>query len=374
MVSEAELEALSSKAGFSYDWCKPYDENYDFGPYCGLNESDLARVDAFRTELDSKIPKKRFLGFTVNAPIGIAAGPLLNHKFVNHYARLGFDMPVQKTVRSVETKVHPFPNVLLVNLNKQLSDKDIGSRVTGKLEQKQEHLSITNSFGMPSKSVEEWISDFKKVYPREGQLKMISVVGTPSKPLPEDFAQLAQLCFEAGAQAVELNFSCPNVVGAEGMVYCYPTPAKEICKTVREQVGSEKKILAKLGYYAGRENMHEVLEGITEFVDGVCAINTIPLEIVDENGSQAMPGAGRLRSGVCGFAIKNLALKTVGGLVEERESLGRDFAIVGVGGITEAKDALEFLDAGADAVQIATGAMWDQMLALKIKLLLSERS
>jgi dihydroorotate dehydrogenase len=338
-----------------------------------LSHEDWSRIDSIRKELDSKIPKTKFLGFTVNAPIGVAAGPLLNHKFVNHYARLGFDMPEQKTVRSVATKVHPFPNVLLVNIDHQLQENEVGSRTVGRLDAEQKQLSITNSFGMPSKSIEEWQEDFKKVKPAEGQLKMISVVGTPSKPLPEDFAFLAQLGFEAGAQVVELNFSCPNVVGAEGMVYCYPTPAKEICKKVREQVGSGKKILAKLGHYNDRETMRGVLEGITEFVDGVCAINTIPLEIVDENGNQAMPGAGRLRSGVCGFAIKSMALHTVKSMVEEREKMGRDFAIVGVGGITIAQDALEFFGEGADAVQIATGAMWDQMLGLKIKLALSQR-
>ena len=373
MVEEAELNSLSEKAGFSYDWKKTYDENYDFGPYCGLSTEDFASVDSIRKELDSKNPKRKFLGFTVNAPIGIAAGPLLNSKFVNLYARLGLDMPVQKTVRSVATKVHPFPNVMLVNIDHQLEENEVGSRTVGRLDAEQKQLSITNSFGMPSKAIEEWQEDFKKLRLNEGQLKMISVVGTPSKPLPEDFANLAQLGFEAGAQVVELNFSCPNVVGAEGMVYCYPVPAKEICKAVREQVGSGKKIQAKLGYYNDRETMKQVLSGISEFVDGVCAINTIPLEIVDENGNQAMPGQGRLRSGVCGFAIKNMALNTVKSMVEENEKQGFGLAITGVGGITCAQDALEFLDAGADAVQIATGAMWDQMLGLKIKLALSQR-
>ena len=84
-----------------------------------------------------------------------------------------------------------------------------------------------------------------------------------------------------------------------------------------------------------------------------------------------MPGEGRLRSGVCGFAIRDLAVRTVSNFAEVRKKLGRDFAITGVGGITRPQDALEFYDAGADAVQIATGAMWDQLLGLKIKLLLS---
>src|SRR3989344_9216842 len=181
VVEEAELNSLSEKAGFSYDWKKTYDENYDFGPYCGLSTEDFASVDSIRKELDSKNPKRKFLGFTVNAPIGIAAGPLLNSKFVNLYARLGLDMPVQKTVRSVATKVHPFPNVMLVHIDHQLEENEAGSRTVGRLDAEQKQLSITNSFGMPSKAIEEWQEDFKKLRLNEGQVKRISVVGTPPK-------------------------------------------------------------------------------------------------------------------------------------------------------------------------------------------------
>ncbi len=385
-LSIQELNALSVKAGASYDWHKPYDENYDSGPHCGLSEEDWAKIDSYRAYLDSKLPKQDFLGFKVNSILGIAAGPLLNQKFVNHYYRLGFDMPLQKTVRSVFRAVHPFPNVLLVDINRQLEGKDIGSRVVGALDAKQRRLSITNSFGIPSKTIAEWREDFTQVKPGEGQLKVISVVGTPPSPgscgpgktefqaFAEDFAQLAQLCFEDGAQAVEMNFSCPNVKGSEGQIYTNPESAREICKTVRAQVGSGRKLVAKLGYYKDDAILAESIEGITSYVDGVCAINTIPLEIVDGKGGQAMPGDGRLRSGVCGFAIKSLALKTVNSIALERRKLGRDFAIIGVGGITAPEDALEFLELGADAIQIATGAMWDQMLGLKIKKLLVERS
>ncbi len=388
-----ELNSLSLKAGVSYDWHKTYDENYDAGPQCGLGEGDWKKIGEYREFLNSKLPKKKFLGFTINSTVGIAAGPLLNHKFVSHYARLGFDMPVQKTVRSTFTKVHPFPNVLMVNINHQISESEIGSRTVARLDTKQERLSITNSFGMPSKSIEEWTEDFKKTKPAEGQLKLISVVGTPPSDkgkagcvscssknhsefqhLAEDFAALAQLGFEAGAQAVEMNFSCPNVTGKEGQIYTSVESAKEICKTAREQVGEGKKLIAKLGFYKDYDNMAAVLEAVTDYVDGVCAINTIPLEIVDEKGMQAMPGEGRLKSGVCGFAIKNLALRTINDFAVVRKKLGRDFAIIGVGGITQPEDALEFYEFGADAVQIATGVMWDQLLGLKIKRLLIERA
>ena len=378
-VSQSELDSLSAKAGFSYDWKKTYDDNYDQGPFSSLEEGDWAKIDSYRRNLDSKIAKRKFLGFTVNSTLGIAAGPLLNHKFINNYYRLGFDQPIQKTVRSIFTKTHPYPNVLLVDLSRQLKREDIGTRIVGKSDAENEKLSITNSFGMPSKNVSEWQDDFKRTKPADGQLRVISVVGIPDKEnatiqsFAEDYAQCAQLAFEAGAQIVELNFSCPNVKGKEGQVYTNAETAKEVCKAVRAQIGNGNKFTAKLGFYADDAVLAKSIEGITDYADGVAAINTIPLEIVNENGTQAMPGEGRLRSGVCGFAIKTLALETVSKIVSQREKLGRDFAISGVGGITQAQDALDFYEAGADAIQIATGAMWDQLLGLKIKLLLAQK-
>ena len=88
---------------------------------------------------------------------------------------------------------------------------------------------------------------------------------------------------------------------------------------------------------------------------------------MDANGNQALPGAGRERSGVCGNAIRGAGLDMVGRLSAIREKLGLDFAIVGVGGVVSPDDYRAYRKAGANAVMSATGAMWNANLAHEIK-------
>ena len=102
-------------------------------------------------------------------------------------------------------------------------------------------------------------------------------------------------------------------------------------------------------------------------VDGISAINTISAEIVDAQGKQALPGEGRLRSGVCGNAIRWAGLEMTRRLVALRAELGQRFAVLGVGGVGSVDDYEEYREAGADAVMSATGAMWNPRLAQEIK-------
>ena len=85
------------------------------------------------------------------------------------------------------------------------------------------------------------------------------------------------------------------------------------------------------------------------------------------DGAEALHGAGRDHSGVCGNAIRGAGLDMVARLAAIREKLGLDFAINGVGGVVSPADYQAYRDAGADSVMSATGAMWDAELAHKIK-------
>ncbi len=102
-------------------------------------------------------------------------------------------------------------------------------------------------------------------------------------------------------------------------------------------------------------------------MQGISAINTIQATIVDEQGKQALPGEGRLRSGVCGASIKWAGLDMTKKLKKIKEELHLNFQIIGVGGVMTALDFLEYRDAGADAVMSATGAMWNPYLAREVK-------
>jgi dihydroorotate dehydrogenase (NAD+) catalytic subunit len=122
-----------------------------------------------------------------------------------------------------------------------------------------------------------------------------------------------------------------------------------------------------MAYYEDQEALKKLLQEVGNIVDGISAINTIGAAVRQENGEQALPGEGRLVSGVCGQAIKWAGLEMTARLKNLREELGMKFAIIGVGGVSNADDFKKYLEAGADAVMSATGAMWNPLLAQEIK-------
>jgi dihydroorotate dehydrogenase len=235
-----------------------------------------------------------------------------------------------------------------------------------------EPISITNSFGVPSKASEVWQEDFKKAatYAKKGQLAVLSFMGTVKEgqtheEFVNDYVEAARLANETGAKVLEVNLSCPNV-GNEGLV-CYDLETtKEVCESIRAAIGSTPLIL-KVGYYrddADIETLGQIAEG---YAQGIASINTIQAAIVNEKGEQALPGKNRARSGVCGASIKWAGLEMAEKLAKLREREGMHWQIIGVGGVTSSADYFEYRAAGADIVMSATGAMWNPHLAIDIK-------
>lgn len=343
----------------TYDIHKSYDENYADGPFFS---GDLPQPDAGPS-------RYRFLDFDINSPIGVPAGPLLNANWVDLYARLGFDLPVYKTVRSGERACHPAPNCMFLKDAGSLSASRFGERLTATMDapEQAENVSITNSFGMPSKGPDTWQHDMEKArgHMGPGQVFIASAVGTPGAGrggIEADYARTAVMCQEAGAQVVEINLSCPNVTSGEGSIYTDPETARKIAKETAGALGGTP-LMVKVGFYEDPQVMAEVVRAVAPFVHGIAGINTLSFEVVDEDGKQALPGEGRLRSGICGAAIRECGLSQATDLVALKAQEKYDFAIVGVGGIMTPADADAYLTAGVDAVMSATGAMWEPYLA-----------
>ena len=352
-----------------YDPTKSYQENDEQGPYGAFADG----VD-LRHETE---PQYDFLGFKINFPFGIPAGPLLNSKFCKAAFEKGFDVIDYKTRRSDEFPCNEHPNVLFVEVEGDLTLEKAKTSLIGSMKEpgNPTGFSITNSFGNPSPKAQVWQEDMKKAVEAQGkgQLLIASVVGTIREGYsPEDyyndFALAAKQAKDTGVKIIELNLSCPNVA-SEG-VLCYSADAVEaICKKTRREVGDEIKLLAKFGYFSGaqQELLEDIIQRIDPFIDVISAINTIPASVVDEKGQQALPGKGRLVSGICGAGIKWAGLDMVKRLDRIRKKMGSDFAIIGVGGVMSAKDYFEYRAAGADLVQSATGTMWNPYLAQEIK-------
>lgn len=346
-----------------YDIYKTYDENYRLGP----NGLKKLKKPKFR----NRALKYKFLGFPINLPFGIPAGPLLNSRFIKEAFYFGFPVCVYKTVRTDDFPCHPFPNVLYVNAPLKL-DPQKNKRLTAVSKNGNKTLiTITNSFGVPSKTKSEWQKDFKKalLYEKKGKLLILSFMGTVKKnqtqdEFIEDFVKTAKFAKQTGAKVLEANLSCPNI-GNEGLV-CYNLEATEkICKAIRKIIG-ETPLILKVGYYNDDKDIEKLAKITDKYANAIAAINTLPVEVVDENGKQALPGKNRLKSGVCGKAIKWAGLEMVKKLNQIRKANKYKFEIVGVGGVMTPKDYFDYRKAGADLAMSATGTMWNPYLAYEI--------
>lgn len=355
-----------------YDPNINYDENYEKGPFGAFAEGKLFdAVDPERSQGTQGKPRFNFLGQKVSLSFGIPAGPLINAKFCKAAFEKGFDICVYKTVRSASFPCHPFPNILAVKVEGDLTLE----KAQGKLIADNDYskpLSITNSFGVPSKDPSVWQEDVKKAisYAGKGQVLVLSFMGTVREnQTPEefvaDYALAARLAFETGAKILEMNLSCPNI-GNEGLV-CYNLEMTEkVCQAVRKEI-SDTQLILKVGYYQSDEDLKKLVEICGKYAQAIAAINTIAAEVVDKNGDQALPGKNRLKSGVCGASIKWASLSMVKRLKTLIANSEQPIAIIGVGGVTKPEDYFEYMEAGADAVMSATAAMWNPFLAQEIK-------
>jgi hypothetical protein len=132
-----------------YDVNLSYAENYERGPF-GAFAGALAEQSSQPTGLSTSKSDANFLGFPVNLPFGIPAGPLLNSRFTTAAFRMGFDLAVYKTVRTRAWDCNPFPNVLSVHprtnaLTPGDAELDEGVLADSHFERP---LSISNSFGL----------------------------------------------------------------------------------------------------------------------------------------------------------------------------------------------------------------------------------
>ena len=363
-----------------YDVNRTYEDNYLQGPFGAF--AKVLQEDCGPSAAQSSAPVQTasgedLLGFHVNLPFGIPAGPLLNERFTTAAFRMGFDLAVYKTVRSRAWGCNAFPNVLAVH-----PKNADGSLIPGSAELDEGVLadtryelpiSISNSFGVPSRDPDEWQPDMKKAIEAagSGQLLVPSFQGSRVDGMDQDdyiadHVTTARLVCETGAGLMEMNTSCPNE--GHNRLLCHdPHLVGRITEAVKNEIG-DRPLVVKLAYIPNDADLEIMVKETAAHgtVQGFSTINTISAKLVDANGNQALPGAGRDRSGVCGNAIRGACLDMVGRLHAIREKLGLDFTIVGVGCVVRPEDYRAYREAGANAVMSATGAMWNANLARDI--------
>ncbi|MBX3437616.1 MAG: hypothetical protein KF861_09010 [Planctomycetaceae bacterium] len=334
-----------------YDVSRDYRWNYDHAP------------EAVEVDVLSMPGEWTFLGRKVASPLGVPAGPLLNGKWILYYASLGFDVLTYKTVRSSYRECYPLPNLLPVRTQQLRGGEhvlDAEERMSG---------SWAVSFGMPSMDPDVWRRDIEwtRARLRSDQVLSVSVVGTAQPggtldELADDYALCARWAVESGADCIETNFSCPNVCSRDGHLYQEPTPAGVVAQRVREAIGATPYLL-KIGHFTESDSASQLLKAVSRYVDGLAMTNSVAATVRDAAGNVMFDGQKR---GICGDATREASVSQVRMFAEIMEEWGRPLALIGVGGASSAAHVDEYLDAGAEAVHIATAAIVDPLVGCRI--------
>ncbi|MBW2603232.1 MAG: dihydroorotate dehydrogenase [Deltaproteobacteria bacterium] len=161
----------------------------------------------------------------------------------------------------------------------------------------------------------------------------------------EEYTELAARLEDVnGISGIEVNISCPNVKSG-GMAFgAYPESAAEVVRAIRKKTA--KPLMVKLS--PNVTDITEIAKSVeAEGADSISLINTITGMAIDIETRR--PKIANITGGLSGPAIKPVALRMVWQVAQTVK-----VPVVGIGGIMTAKDALEFLIAGAAAVQIGT--------------------
>jgi dihydroorotate dehydrogenase (NAD+) catalytic subunit len=253
------------------------------------------------------------LGIRFRNPILTAAGPASRDGMtLLNAAAGGVGGLVAKTV-SIKPADVPKPNMAA------LKEGRVGSR-TG----------ILNAELWSELPLETWL---EREYPiaLSSGLPLIASVGYA----PEDVSAIAPKLVKAGVRAIEFS---THYVGGH----------VEIAKALREAV--EVPIIAKL---SPKVDVAEVARSLEPHVDAVAAINTFgPCLRIDVESGKPLLGSALGHGWMSGAALKPLAVRCVADIAQAVK-----IPIIGVGGIMSGEDAIEFIMAGASAVQVCTAAI-----------------
>jgi dihydroorotate dehydrogenase (NAD+) catalytic subunit len=197
-----------------------------------------------------------------------------------------------------------------------------------------------NAMGLPNPGIEAFAAEM-----REARSCLVPVIGSIFASSPKEFSFLASKMQDYGAAAIELNLSCPHAKGYGMEIGVDPETVFTVVREVKSACSIP--VFAKL-----TPNTHRLLE-VAKAVeaaggDAIVAINTVKaLAISAEIRRPILSNKG---GGLSGPAIKPIGLRCVYDLHADV-----NIPIVGVGGVENWRDAVEYIMAGASAVQVGSG-------------------
>lgn len=270
-------------------------------------------------------------GIKLENPIVIASGILgTTSGLMKRLADAGAGAITTKTTTLKPREGNPLPNVY---------ELDFG---------------LVNSMGLPNPGAEEMAEEIIKAK-REAKIPIFASIAGEDI---DEFLKVALIMEEAGADAVELNLSCPHSRKLGLEMGSDPIFVKTLTKELKGSISIP--IFAKIS--AHFPSIPEYLEKFIEHVDGVTAINTLRAMVIDID--EMAPILGGKYGGLSGPAIRPVALR----VVNEIRKAFPEVSIIGVGGVEDWRSALEMIMAGADAVGIGTAVKKGLNVIEEIKL------
>lgn len=220
---------------------------------------------------------------------------------------------------------------------------------------------MLNSIGLQGPGIEEFCATDLPWLRDNGATAVVSIAGGSV----QEYAQLAErLAGEEGVAAIEVNISCPNVAD-RGLVFaCDPMASHDVVAAVVERTPAGVPVLAKLS-----PDVTDVVAiaraCLGAGAHGLSAINTLLGLVVDT--STLRPQLAGVTGGLSGPAVRAVAVRVVWQLAAAmRAGELPEASIVGIGGIRTGLDALQFLAAGASAVQVGTVVFHDPSAPARI--------
>ena len=246
--------------------------------------------------------------------------------------------------------------------------KDVGAIVTKSVMTKPRHgrptprmaetpSGMLNSIGLQGPGIDAFLANDLPWLLEQKARVVVSIAGETI----EEYSTLARKIRSAsGISALEVNISCPNVEN-RGLVFaCDPDASRRVIDGVRKTIGGELPIIAKLS--PDVTNLPEIAKGVVDAgADSLALINTVLGMVI--NLETMKPHLGGKTGGLSGPAIKPIAVRAI---YQVHAALPH-VPILGMGGVSSGRDALELILAGASAISVGTASFGNPTALITIQ-------
>ena len=215
---------------------------------------------------------------------------------------------------------------------------------------------MLNGIGLQGPGIDDFIQNDLSWLSQKGAKTIVSIAGNNV----EEFGKVADKLRDIpGVIAIEVNISCPNVENRGQVFACDPYAAADVINNVRRNVSASIPLFAKLS--PDVTDITEIAKSVVKAgADGLSVINTLLGMVIDTD--TLLPKLSGKTGGLSGPAIRPVAIRCV---YQIRKALP-NIPIIGMGGIRNGRDAIEFFAAGANAISVGTTIFNDPEACVRI--------